>query len=75
MYGAYHQGFNTGVNQSEAINFATPEWIPYFELSELCSCGLVECILFNFKFQYWHLIYFLFNFVDTQMDQDFCEIA
>lgn len=38
MYGAYHQGYNFGLNQSEAVNFDTPEWIPYFHLTELCSC-------------------------------------
>lgn len=35
---AYHCGFNTGFNCAEAVNFATPEWIPVGRRANRCLC-------------------------------------
>lgn len=36
--GAYHAGFNTGFNCAEAVNFATPSWIPVGKNAIQCEC-------------------------------------
>lgn len=36
--GAYHAGFNYGFNIAEAVNFATPLWLPIFLKAKSCVC-------------------------------------
>ncbi|KAJ3370861.1 hypothetical protein HDU91_005848 [Kappamyces sp. JEL0680] len=35
---AYHQGFNTGFNCAESINFATPSWLEFARHAKFCEC-------------------------------------
>lgn len=43
--GAYHSGYNQGYNCAEAVNFASPSWIPHGRKSVNCVCGKPEEIL------------------------------
>lgn len=36
--GGYHQGFNSGLNEAEAINFGTKRWLELFEQYNPCDC-------------------------------------
>lgn len=38
-YDAYHQGFNLGFNFSESTNYATPNWLHYFDKTRNCNCN------------------------------------
>lgn len=38
LYNAYHQGFNFGLNYAEATNYATPNWLPYYNNVKNCTC-------------------------------------
>ena len=42
--GAYHEGFNLGLNYAEATNFATKEWVKFGRKAIQCSCGKVKQI-------------------------------
>lgn len=36
--GAYHQGFNLGLNLAEAVNFGTRRWLNFVTKFEMCQC-------------------------------------
>lgn len=36
--GGYHEGFNCGWNEAEAINFGTPRWLEFFSQFKPCKC-------------------------------------
>ena len=36
---SYHSGFNFGFNIAEAVNFATPDWLPEFPHFKKCKCS------------------------------------
>lgn len=35
---AYHSGFNSGVNEAEAVNFGSEKWLKYFDKYITCKC-------------------------------------
>lgn len=37
-YNAYHQGFNLGLNYAEATNYATQNWLPFYNNVKNCTC-------------------------------------
>jgi len=39
---SFHEGFNSGFNLAEAVNFATDAWIPYGRRAIRCSCNRVQ---------------------------------
>ena len=39
---SFHEGFNSGFNLAEAVNFATDAWIPYGRKAIRCSCNRVQ---------------------------------
>eukprot|EP01084_Bolivina_argentea_P306475 529605_1 len=39
---AYHAGFNLGFNCAEAVNIATPSWIPLGIKAPHCKCGIMQ---------------------------------
>jgi hypothetical protein len=36
--GAYHQGYNTGFNLAESVNFATESWLEFAKRAGFCEC-------------------------------------
>ncbi len=36
--GAYHCGFNSGINVAEAVNFGTLEWLSKLKEVKYCKC-------------------------------------
>ena len=47
--GAYHQGFNSGLNFASAINYASPSWIPFGLKSRPCDCKKRISPVFSMK--------------------------
>ena len=36
--GVFHQGFNSGYNIAQAVNFAIPSWKPFAKFTNSCYC-------------------------------------
>lgn len=45
--GCFHMGFNLGLNEAEAINFATSSWVSIFPTFKICKCKCVNLSLFS----------------------------
>jgi len=36
--GVFHEGFNSGYNMAEAVNFGIQRWLKYFKNTRCCFC-------------------------------------